>query len=328
MSQWTKPPRGSLLWMAEKNRWEGLQELLLQRADVDPVTPQRLTPLMMAAERGQVDVVQALIAAGAGVNKTNGFCMSVLMYGRQGGIHVLKMLLDAGAEVNYPGSSGWTVLLDAVRTGTMDQVELLLQRGADIQQTDHYRNSCLIMAAAIQNSAAATEMVLYLLKAGADPTVRSHRAPYSTPESPFAVTAADVARCTGKESLAELLQRHQEEWERPFVLTVSAAPAVDGIELTCRAISGNIAATLLWPQIAPNSALKEAIVTAVEASFDCPIKPLRVSNLRLVKPDATMLRLGRRDPPLAEQLLGPQAAPTAFQAALDFLFVRAKAQAT
>ena len=94
------------------------------------------------------------------------------------------------------------------------------------------------------------------------------------------------------------------------MLTVTAAEADEDLELTFRTISGNVAATLQWPRDAKNRRLKEAVVASVESSgFDCPLKPLRVSNLRLVKEDATVLRLGPRDPLVAEQLATSDAAP-------------------
>ena len=79
----------------------------------------------------------------------------------------------------------------------------------------------------------------------------------------------------------------------------------DTMELTCRTIGGNVAATLQWPSDAPIENLAQAILEAVESSgFDCSIKPLRVWNLRLSKPgqDGTLLALDTDSPSLAEQL--------------------------
>lgn len=284
--------------MAETRSWDGLEQLLQQRAEVDTADRYGFTALMMAAQDGKADVVSKLLEAGANCNKCNGHGLSALMQASRGGIEVLKMLLDAGANVNFAGNNGWTVLLSAIQEGRLDKVRLLLDAGADFRHLDHYHNSPLIAAATIDNDACATEMVRYLLNAGADPTPMSVKAPTKSRTG----TAASVARESGKETLAKLLESHQEEWERPFVLTVTGAAVDGGLELTCRTISGSIAATLLWPPAARNYELKKAIVAAVESSFDCPIKPLRETNLRLVKSDATMLRLGYNDPPFAEQL--------------------------
>ena len=93
---------------------------------------------------------------------------------------------------------------------------------------------------------------------------------------------------------------------RPLVLTVGAkSMGPDTMELTCTTIAGNVAATLHWPSDAPVENLTQAIFEAVESSgFDCPIKPLRLWNLRLSKPGqhGTLLALDTESPSLAQQL--------------------------
>ena len=91
---------------------------------------------------------------------------------------------------------------------------------------------------------------------------------------------------------------------RPLVLTIWAENlGPDTMALTCTTIGGNVAATLQWPSDAPVKNLAQAIVEAVESSdFDCPIKPLRAWNLRLIGPDGTQLTLATESPSLALQL--------------------------
>ena len=93
---------------------------------------------------------------------------------------------------------------------------------------------------------------------------------------------------------------------RPLVLTVWARNVGPNImELTCRTIGGNVAATLQWPSDAPVENLAQAIVEAVASSgFDCSIKPLRLWNVRLSKPGqhGTLLVLDTESPSLAQQL--------------------------
>ena len=80
----------------------------------------------------------------------------------------------------------------------------------------------------------------------------------------------------------------------PRVLTVRAQRAGPGtLELTCSALSGNVAAALEWPDDAPVAGLAEAVVAAVTSSGFTGLKePLAVWNLRLLKPDGTLLDLG------------------------------------
>ena len=75
------------------------------------------------------------------------------------------------------------------------------------------------------------------------------------------------------------------------------------MELTCRTMGGNVAATLQWPSDAPVENLAQAIVEAVESSdFDCPIKPLRAWNLRLIGQDGAQFTVAPKSPSLAQQL--------------------------
>ena len=77
----------------------------------------------------------------------------------------------------------------------------------------------------------------------------------------------------------------------------------DTMELTCTTIGGNVAATLQWPSDAPVENLAQAIVAAVQSTdFDCPIKPLRAWNLRLIGQDGAQLNLAPESLGLAQQL--------------------------
>ena len=95
-----------------------------------------------------------------------------------------------------------------------------------------------------------------------------------------------------------------EDAVRPLVLTTWAENlGPDTMALTCTTIGGNVAATLQWPSDAPVENLAQAIVAAVESSdFDCPIKPLRAWNLRLIGQDGTQLAMAPESPSLAQQL--------------------------
>ena len=94
-----------------------------------------------------------------------------------------------------------------------------------------------------------------------------------------------------------------EDAVRPLVLTIWAENlGPDTMALTCTTIGGNVAATLQWPSDAPVENLGKAIVEAVSSDFDCPIKPLRAWNLRLIGQDGTQLAMAPESPSLAQQL--------------------------
>ena len=91
------------------------------------------TPLMTAAEQGDVNTVKDLLDKGADVNETGDFHSTALRQAAEkGNIGVIKLLLDRGANVNAQDAGGETALLVAALKGHSDAVKLLIERGADI----------------------------------------------------------------------------------------------------------------------------------------------------------------------------------------------------
>ena len=94
-----------------------------------------------------------------------------------------------------------------------------------------------------------------------------------------------------------------QEWTKPFVLQMSAEGAGPERTLTFRTMGGNVAASIQWNCAdAPAGVLKAVLSEIRSSGFECPFEPLRVSNLRLVKPDGELLDVGRDARPLPEQL--------------------------
>ena len=94
-----------------------------------------------------------------------------------------------------------------------------------------------------------------------------------------------------------------QEWTKPFLLQMSAEGAGPEWTLTFLTIRGNVAASIKWNCEDPTAGLPEAVLSQIRSSgFECPFEPLRVSNLRLIKPDGTLLEVSPDAGPLAEQL--------------------------
>jgi ankyrin repeat protein len=105
--------------------------LLEAGADPNPAAWYQTPALVVAAHRGQVEITQALIAAGANVNR--GFDQLPLHTAAQAGhLEVVRLLLEAGADVEGYEEDYWTALMAASSAGHRAIVELLVQRGADV----------------------------------------------------------------------------------------------------------------------------------------------------------------------------------------------------
>lgn len=105
--------------------------LLMQHPDtkVDQANAVGETPLMMAALRGRLEAMKALIAKGAPVNRPG---WSPLHYAASSpSAAAVAMLLEQGAEVDARAPNGNTPLMLAARYGSEDSVVLLLRKGAD-----------------------------------------------------------------------------------------------------------------------------------------------------------------------------------------------------
>ena len=92
-------------------------------------------------------------------------------------------------------------------------------------------------------------------------------------------------------------------WTQPFLLQVSDEGRDPELTLIFRTLGGNVAASINWNCEDHPASLPEAVLSAIVSSgFACPFKPLRVSNLRLLKPNGTLVDVSLEAAPLAEQL--------------------------
>ena len=99
------------------------------KTDVNKLNPKGESPLMMAALKGQQDVVAKLMARDADVNKPG---WTPLHYAASGGhVEIMKKLLEAFAFIDAQSPNGTTPLMMAAMYGSSDAVKLLLDEGAD-----------------------------------------------------------------------------------------------------------------------------------------------------------------------------------------------------
>ncbi len=100
------------------------------KIDVNHLTEQGESPLMMAVFKGQVELAQQLIKQGADVNKTG---WTPLHYAATAGnTQLVKMLLESYAYIDAESPNKTTPLMMAAHYGTPGAVKLLLEEGADV----------------------------------------------------------------------------------------------------------------------------------------------------------------------------------------------------
>jgi thiosulfate/3-mercaptopyruvate sulfurtransferase len=130
--------------LADWLRAEGFDGLL-SRGD------NKATPLMRAAQKGDVEMAKKLLAAGgdvSGLNADGNNAIWLACFGQS--VEVLDLLLDAGLSIDHVNDNGATALMFAASSGRTAVVEDLLKRGADISAETADGFSALDMANTIE----------------------------------------------------------------------------------------------------------------------------------------------------------------------------------
>ncbi len=99
------------------------------KIELNALNPLGESPLMLAALKGQLELVAKMIKKGADVNKTG---WTPLHYAASfGHVDVIKLLLENSAYIDAESPNGSTPLMMASMYGNPQSVKLLLEEGAD-----------------------------------------------------------------------------------------------------------------------------------------------------------------------------------------------------
>jgi ankyrin repeat protein len=112
-----------------------MEKLLKEGADINATESEgKFTALTEAAGVGDLELVNYLLQKGAKAEGVQTFPNSPIYFAIiQGNIAIVKRFLDLGISSNYTWPDrGGTLLTAAVDSGHLDIVELLVQRGADV----------------------------------------------------------------------------------------------------------------------------------------------------------------------------------------------------
>ena len=145
---------------------------LLETGDVDIniIDSFQTSPLMMAVDNRHLAVAEYLLQHGADIQLDNKYGYTPLMQAvMRNDPKMVNMLLDKGAKIDQKNFyTELTPLMMAVDNGSMEMVEQLIARKANLNLQDERGRSALMHATAARQ----TQIAQRLLQAGADATLK------------------------------------------------------------------------------------------------------------------------------------------------------------
>lgn len=147
---------------AEMNRdTVTVRALLTRKVDVNQAQPDGTTALHWAARWDDVDSADLLLRAGANVEAVNRFGLRPLALAcTNGSAAMIERLLKAGGDANaILTPDGDTALQMAARTGKVDAIRVLLDHGAQVNQTNPRGQTALMWAVSEGNADAAKLLI-------------------------------------------------------------------------------------------------------------------------------------------------------------------------
>ncbi len=140
---------------------ETLKVLIENGSDIHVRNSLGSTILAWAAERGEIGIIEELLARGAHINETatNGWTL-VLKASHGDQTDTVRFLIERGADPNLGAiGTGWTPLMEASFRGHVATVKALVEGGVDVNATNSEGQTALKYAGMSVNK---TEIVALL----------------------------------------------------------------------------------------------------------------------------------------------------------------------
>ena len=158
------------------NSCEILRCLIENGADINKGRNDKQTPLMVAAENGQVSVATFLIEHGADVelqDEDGNTALHHALFDPDVSCEILSCLIGSGADVNGVNKLKHTPLMIAANGGNINALNLLIKHGAhDVDLQDNYDWTALHHA--VYGSNFSCEILSCLIGRGADVNARTN----------------------------------------------------------------------------------------------------------------------------------------------------------
>ncbi len=152
------------------NQATSAQALLAGGADVSIRCDTRnMSVVHLAAQKGHVDILRAVIEHGADVEATDDDQATALHYCAEA--EAIDFLVEAGANIEAKDGEGCTPLHCAAAYLSIEALTALLEHDANINAQDNVLGNSLYRAAANAGEQGAADVVDFLLRSGADETV-------------------------------------------------------------------------------------------------------------------------------------------------------------
>ena len=137
------PRRTALHYASERGDLEVVEALLSKDAEIYVEDRNRCTPLMLAAGRGHIDILLHLIDHGADFDVKDGHKRTALHYAsKRGDLKVVEALLSKGAEIDVEDVDHCTPLILAVVYRKFAIMCHLIKAGANVKcLVDHFSGS-------------------------------------------------------------------------------------------------------------------------------------------------------------------------------------------
>jgi ankyrin repeat protein len=142
-----------------------LIEYLIDKIDINQANNKGDTALMIAAQKGELELVEKLIELGADKEAKTAEGFTALMTAvHSGKLEIVEKLIELGADKEAKTAEGITALMDAAFNGKLEVVEKLIELGADKEAKTAIGFTSLMAAAYLGEH----EIVKKLIELGAD----------------------------------------------------------------------------------------------------------------------------------------------------------------